>query len=161
RHFYSEARAEWVIRAARYRAGERLRPDLELLRAVERVGAPVLYALVCLNEAAVALRAGDATTTRDLAAAAHRAWRELDRKWGALLAQSLAIRAGAATNKKEILGLSEVAIGCPTQGIGIQVLGLLAAVESEVGPRFADAIPALLAPISPNHRGLRMDVLSA
>jgi serine/threonine protein kinase len=161
RHFHSEARAEWVQRTARYRARESLRPDIELVSAVERLGVPGIHALVCLTEAAVAFRAGAAETARELATMAHRTWSELGRTWGARFARCLAIRAGAETSAEEVAKLAEASVQSPVPGAGLQALALLAAVQPQIGALFADAVPALLSAIPVPHRSLRMDVLSA
>ncbi|MEM9192625.1 MAG: serine/threonine-protein kinase, partial [Myxococcota bacterium] len=54
---FFEGRAEWLMRATRYRRGEALEVDDELLQATAEFGAPDLDALVALTEAAVAWRA--------------------------------------------------------------------------------------------------------
>lgn len=161
RHFHSEARAEWVLRTARYRAGRRLLPDEELVHAVERLGVPELHALVCLTEAAVALRTEELEAARALASAAHRTWSELGRRWGASFARCLAVCAGAPASPGEVWRLAEEALVSPVPGAGLQALALLAGAEPALGARFTRALPALLAPIPERHRGLRMDVLSA
>ena len=163
---YGEARAEWTLRAARYRAGEALRPDVELVDAVTRVGVPSLTALVCLNEAAIAFRAGDRALAADLADRAARLWRRLDRPAGTLLANSLLVAASAAgatpeMNEQDIDALCEQAMDCPVPGIGLQALGLVCVGRPARRRRLRGPLSRLAAEVAPEHRGARMDVLSA
>ncbi|HZF48303.1 MAG TPA: serine/threonine-protein kinase, partial [Polyangiaceae bacterium] len=78
RHAFYEGRAEWLLRSIAYRTGvtDGAGPDGELVEAVARLGVAELLALVALNEAAVAFRAGDLGAARDLAGRARRLWIE-------------------------------------------------------------------------------------
>lgn len=173
---HAEARAEWLLRAARYRAGEALAPDVELVEVVTRVGVAGLTALVCLNEAAVALRAGDRALTSDLADRAARIWKQLDRPAGTLLATALAVAASDPAHRSRndesrshertgtdpgIDALCEQAITCSVPGIGLQALGLLCAASPARRRRHRRDLDRLAAGVPPEHRSLRMDVLSA
>lgn len=156
---YWEARAEWLLRSARYRTGEAREADHELCSAVARLGVPDLSALVWLNEAAVAMRAGDLSAAAELAGKAAKIWKEMARGWGALLARSLAIRCGAPSAREEILEMAVKASTCKLPGIGIQALALLAEAlpEARKAPR-DDA--ALTRGVPPACWSLRMDILS-
>lgn len=160
RNPYGEGRAEWLLRAAMYRMGEAATPELDLVDAVGRVGVPQLEALVCLNEAAVAFRAGALTEAAELSGRAAAVWREMLRPWGALLARCLALACGAAPDPGEVEELTERAIGCRVPGIGVQALGLLgkAFPEARVGQRVR--VGRLVEGISRARWGERMDVLS-
>ncbi len=162
RHPLAEGRAEWLLRSARYRAGDPLRPDVALVDAVDRLGVPKLAALVRVTEAAVAIRAGDRALARRLAGDAATAWRQLGRTWGSLLSRSLAIFAGEAASEEEIARVRELALACPVPGIGLQALALArggAAVQAR--QEMASLVQTLVRPIPPDRRHLRMDVLSA
>ncbi len=156
-----ECRAEWILRAARYRRGEALVPDLELVSSAERVAVPGLFALVCLNEAAVALRLNERVTAIDLATRAARTWRALDRTAGALLGRSVAIAAGSSAELSEQRALCEQAVACEVPEVGLQVIGLLRMANFKLVPDHAEALGKLYMTVPPPHRGLRMDVLSA
>ncbi|MCC6555479.1 MAG: hypothetical protein IT372_21165 [Polyangiaceae bacterium] len=158
---YGEGRAEWLLRAARYRLGEAVEPDLELVEAVARVGVPELEALVCLNEAAVAFRAGAARLAVELAGRAADLWRRLDRPAGALLARCLALACGAPAEDGEMSLLVGKALQCAVPGMGAQALGLLGRAAPAMRGQWAGAVEGLLEGIPRERWGLRMDVLSA
>nr|MBK7070576.1 protein kinase [Deltaproteobacteria bacterium] len=101
RHPYYEARAEWILRAVAYRTGRATSPDLELLDAVSSVGLRDVAALLCMNEAAVAWRAGDAETARSLSARALRQWSLTGWVPGLALVQPLAMLCGEAVDAEE------------------------------------------------------------
>ncbi|WP_437287594.1 protein kinase domain-containing protein [Sorangium sp. So ce406] len=160
RHAAFEARAEWLVRAARHRRGEAGAPDLELCEAVGRLGVDEVEALVCLNEAAVAFSAGSARVAAELSQRSARAWRELDRPWGALLARCLALASGAAPGDGEARALAERALQCPVPGIGLQALGLLGRTSAEARALLRDQVDRLAAGIPRERWSQRMDVLS-
>ncbi len=74
RHPYFEARAEWVLRAVRYRRGSDDRPDEDLLAAVVWLCESDLEALIFMTEAAFAWRSGLTARARELASHARRLW---------------------------------------------------------------------------------------
>lgn len=164
-----EARAEWLLRAARYRAGEPLTPDIELVEAVTRVGVPSLTALVCLNEAAVAFRTGDRALTADLADRAARLWKQLDRPAGTVLARSLTLAANGSgfsqrnekNEKEDLTALCEQAMACSVPGIGLQALGLLCLARPGLRRRVRKDLERLAGSVPREHLSQRMDVLSA
>ncbi|WP_437586794.1 protein kinase domain-containing protein [Sorangium sp. So ce1000] len=160
RHAYWEGRAEWLLRAARYRMGEAHEPDLELVEAVQRVGVQELEALVRLNEAAVAYRAGALELAAVLADRAAWLWRQMARPWGALLARSVALASGAGAQEAEVRALAELAVQCRVPGIGIQALGLLGPVFPEARPSWREAVRGLVHGIPREHWGRRIEVLS-
>ncbi|WP_437627889.1 protein kinase domain-containing protein [Sorangium sp. So ce1151] len=162
RHAWLEARAEWLLRAARYRMGEARAPDLELVSAVQRLGVENLEALVCLNEAAVAFRAGELDVARELSARAAEIWKQMDRPWGALLARCLSLSCGAPAQEGEVQALGVLATGCRLPGIGVQALGLLGRVfpEARSGSGWQDAVEGLVEGVPREHWGRRIDVLS-
>jgi hypothetical protein len=160
RHPHLEGRVEWLLRAAMYRLGEAEAPDMELVGAAAHVGVPELEALLCLNEAAVAFRAGEAAVAAELAGSAAEVWRRLDRPSGAVLARCLALASGASAREDEAPALAELAIGCGVPGIGVQALGLLGKAFPEARGAWREAAAALARGIPREHFARRMDVLS-
>jgi hypothetical protein len=160
RDVWREGRAEWLLRAAKYRMGEAGAPDLELVDAVARVGVPELEALVYLNEAAVAFREGELALAVELAGRSEKEWKALNRPGGPLLARALALACGARAEAGEVEALSDKAAACRIPGIGIQVLGLLGRAFPEARPRWQEAVPRLAGMIPREHWGERVDVLS-
>lgn len=160
RDAFREGRAEWLLRAAKYRMGEAGTPDLELVDAVARVGVPDLEALVCLNEAAVAFREGELVLAVELAVRAAKEWKALNRPGGPLLARALALACGAPAEAGEVEALSDKAAACRIPGIGIQVLGLLGRAFPGARPRWQKVVPGLAGMIPREHWGERVDVLS-
>ena len=160
RHAHLEGRAEWLLRAARYRMGETTAPDMELVEAVARLGVHELEALVDLNEAAVAFRAGLSAIAVELSGNAGRLWREMDRPWAELLARSLSLACGAAAQEGEVAALAERAMVCPVPGIGAQALGLLGRSFPEMRGSWRDAVGRLVSEIPRERWYQRIDVLS-
>ncbi len=160
RHPYWEGRAEWLMRSAKYRMDHVRQPDLELVDAVTRVGAQDLEALVCLNEAAVAMRFDIQEEAQMLADRAAALWREMGRPFATMLARALAIACGAFADTNEVNALVNRALTCKGAGIGIQTLGLLGRVFPERRTSWQHAITTLMANVPEKHWSQRMDVLS-
>jgi hypothetical protein len=137
RHPVFTLRAEWLVRVARYRSGERLEADHELVAAADELRLESLTASVALREAAFAFRAGDAAVARRLALKAERSWRNLQLLPElAVLARALAISNGEPASEIEAVTLMRSVIPSQTTGVSVQALGLLA-------PRFP-TLPAQL-----------------
>lgn len=160
RHPSWEARAQWLVRAAHYRMGIAGAPDLELVEAAAYLGVQQIEALIDLNEAAVAFRAGQPAVAARLAERAAAVWKEMDRPWGSLLARSLAIACGAAAHAGEAAALGAQALRCPVPGIGVQAVGLLGRACPAAREGWAGALEGLLEGIPREHWHLRIDVLS-
>ena len=160
RNPYWEGRAEWLLRSARYRMGNTQGPDLELVDAVARVGVVDLEALVCLNEAAAAMRAEAHDEGAALADRAATIWRGMGRPWATTVARALAIACGAVTDADEVEVLAERALACKGPGVGIQALGLLGRAFPAVRGRFRGAVAGLVRDVPEAHWDQRMDVLS-
>jgi len=160
RNAYGEARAEWLIRSAQYRTGQTHGPDMELVDAMALVGAQDLEALVCLNEAAAAMRADMQQAARTLADRAATLWRGLGRPFATMLARALAIAHGAPTTDAEMETLVTRAMTCKGPGIGVQTIGLLGMVRPDMRPSWLHAIEGLVRNIPRAHWNERMDVLS-
>ena len=117
------ARGEWILRSARYRRGDLMEPDRELLSAVESLGIPPVIALVATLEAAVAWRHRHADA-HELANAAHRHASVLGNMPVALLAHAMAV-----FYNRDLEAAQQVASmtqRCTLSGIAIQALSLVA-----------------------------------
>jgi hypothetical protein len=158
RHAFAEARAEWVLRSVAYRTGEARLADRELLESVAALSAPDLEAMVALGEAAVAYRAGESGTVRELARRAHRIWTESGESLGALLAASL-LHAEGERGSASAAELARRAVDCPTRGVGIQALGLIArGGERPEVPR--ETVSALAEGVPREHWNEPLEILS-
>jgi eukaryotic-like serine/threonine-protein kinase len=133
---------------------------MELVDAVALVGAENVEALVCLNEAATAMRANLLELARNLAERAATIWRALGRPYATMMARAVAIACGAAADENEVEVLAERAMTCNGPGLGIQALGLLGRVFPEKRPLWQHAIPKLVQDVPRAHWHERMDVLS-
>lgn len=155
-----EGRAEWIIRSAQYRTGKTKGADMELVDAVARVDAEEVEALVCLNEAAAAMRANQRAYARKLAERAATIWRGMGRPYATMLARTLAIACGATTNQDEMQVLATRALECKGPGIGIQTLGILGMIVPELRATWQNKVDELVKEIPRAHWKERMDVLS-
>ncbi|MDI3287815.1 serine/threonine-protein kinase [Polyangium sp. 15x6] len=160
RNPYWEGRAEWLARSAKYRTGQTRGPDLELVDAIARVGAQGLEALVCLNEAAAAMRAGMLGEGAALATRAASIWHGMGRPFATMLARALAIACGAPPDAGEVEALAERAVACKGPGVGIQALGLLGREFPAMRGRWQDAVAGLVREIPRTNWDRWMDVLS-
>lgn len=161
RSTHHEARAEWILRTASYRAGRTAEADLELCRAMSENGDANLEALVHLNEAAVAFRAGDRDTAASLAARAAAVWQRMERPWGQLLAASLAACARGSLPESRARAWAAEARACPSPDIALQILGLIGRACPDARASWTDALASLAASVPAECRHLRIDVLSA
>jgi hypothetical protein len=171
-----EASAEWIARSVAYRTGVPIAPDLELVEAAAQLRIGDTEAILCLNEAAIAFRAGRAPLARELARRAQRAWAALGEvSGGALLAASLALACGdggdgdrdrdrdgdGAQEAQETPLLIDRAVACSVPAVGIQVLGLLAlAGGRQVVAVGGETRAALAAQVPAERWDRRLDVLS-
>lgn len=156
-----EARSEWILRSVQYRTGQTADVDFELIDVVKMVGTDDIEALVCLNEAAVAMRLDLRSVARDLAERAAVIWRSLGRHYASALAQALAIAHGAVVQQDEVETLIERALESTGPGIGIQTLGLLGRTFPGRCSTWARTdIERLCRGIPRKHWPKRMDVLS-
>lgn len=159
RHPLLEGRAERVLRAARYRAGLVLEPDLSLVEGAAAVGQPDLLALMCMGEAAFALRAGSVEQAGSLAARAAGSWMPMGRLWEGALVRALA-DACMGANSPALRGqLVRRAAACSSPALPLQALALWAAVEP-LGPVELAMTHTLAARIPPAVWEQRSDVLS-
>lgn len=155
-----EARACWIERACLYRLERLAEPDAGLVAAVRAAGLGNLLALVAMNEAAVAWRAGDLPAARGFAMEAFRQWSVSGRRWAPDMARALALACGSEALPGEVEVLAAEARQCPVPAAGLQVLALLALAD--VGaPALAEADVARLAALVPEDCwGRRAAILS-
>jgi hypothetical protein len=124
---FHEARAERVLRSVAYRTGAARAADLELVEAATHLRVGDWEAMLSLNEAAVAFRAGEDDTAKHLAGRAESAYTAMGEvSLGALLASSLALACGADSTAEDVERLVERALSCPVASVGLQALGLVA-----------------------------------
>jgi hypothetical protein len=154
---YFEGRAEWLLRAAAYRRGETLAPDLALVEAASAVPVPEVEGLIGMTEAAIAWRSGQTELARDLS----RRTREFLTARGepliSLLVAALEVACGAPCSVEDAEKLSQRAAQNAPPEVALQVLGLLA-----LGGRRSDAarVASLLSAVPAGARGLCMEVMS-
>ena len=156
RHPLLEARAEWLIRTARYRMCEPLEPDLELVGSAATLGVPHVEAQIAFTEAAIAWRAGDRGQARALARRAEERWRStrtnVEFAW---LARALRIAAGEDTDAGAVVA----ATAASSRDAAVQTLGLLALADAL--PRDARGMLERVALTVPTRdREARLDVIS-
>lgn len=160
RNPYWEGRAEWLLRSVQYRTRQTRGADMELVDAVTLVGTDDVEALVCLNEAAAAMRAENREMARELAGRAATLWLASDRPYPTMMARALAIACGATTDTDEVEALATRAKTCTLPGIGLQTLGLLGRVFPEMRPSWQHALADLEKSVPRDHWQDWMDVLS-
>jgi len=161
RHPPCEGRAEWIVRSVNYRKGalDGQNPDVELVEASAQVGVADLEPLVCLNEGAVAMRAGDKMLAKELAERAYRQWRRQGERVGVLLSAAFFLAMGGRWSEPEARSLADSALVCTLPGVGIQVLALVSAAGVLI-PREGDRIESLASLVPEDRWDYRMDVLS-
>ena len=156
----SLARAERIARSARYRRGDRLAVDRELLAAAGALGVPLIEALICANEAAVAWRSGRRVLARTLAVRGSELAAGAGREPVALLQRALAVAAGEPLGPGEDEQLLARSDRCSVPGLAAQSAGLLALgghpaarALGEIVRRNAERLPAAL-------HGVRREIVS-
>lgn len=120
-----EGRGETLARACRYRSGEHLEPDLELVDSLRLVGSWSVEGMALITEAAVAWRVGKRSLARELAARARWTWECLGSMWPARLARGLEVAAGAAIETVEQQALTRALADCPLPRLRAQTAALL------------------------------------
>lgn len=157
RNAYLAGRAEWLVRSASYRLGRDHRVDDELLAEARRLGAPDLFGMISLVEAAHAYRARDARAAT-LAGEAYEAWASAGEPIASLLAGSLAIANGWPLPQQTRDRLRMAAWVCDVPGIGVQAAALLCQGGAPVPDRH---VRHRLASTVPKERwARRMEILS-
>ncbi len=151
------ARCEWLERAASYRLGRDMAPDLELVSAVEAFGAATMAPLVCLTEAAIAWRSRMPELTRDLAARAREGWERMGALPDAVLLMAcLSVVAGDLAQEPTALQRRATSA---SPDFSLQSLGLLA-MAGFITADGVEAARRALARIPRERWQRRIDVLS-
>ncbi len=153
--------ASWFTRTIGYRQGTTQPPEPERVEAPASLGLRELEGLFCVTEAAIAWRVRDLETAAALAARGEATWSAMGERAGALLlcaALHVASRPEAAIPEERIDQLARRAWACPTPGVGIQVLALLAHHRSP--PRDEGVEAELAGQVPREHWARRIDVLS-
>ena len=157
---FFEARAEWVGRTARFRAGTEMLPDEELVEATASLNVPDQLAVTCLSEAAIAWHARLFEVAARLAARTRRTWEMLGLRAGAQFAECIEIASGVASSDEDVLSLARALEASPVPGVAVQALGLLS-VRLPKHPWLLAAVQGAWERTEPALRPLRGDVLSA
>ena len=160
-----EAVLEFARRAVLYRRAVPLAPDLELADAALDVGSPATAAQILLNEAAVAWRAGANAEAVRLAHAAAASWRAgrppgASPSAGAVLADALAVAAGAALAPAELATLVGATRACTLVGVRAQAAALLARAHPALAADLRPIAPAAVEHDGSREKQCRREVLS-
>jgi hypothetical protein len=124
RHGHFAGRAEWLLRAVGYRAGDALAPDLELVAAAGALDVPYLQGLIGLTEAALAWRCGDRRAAGEVAAGARACFAAADLIAGRVLARALELHCTSGP-QSALDELARRVLAAPIPDVDWQVLGLL------------------------------------
>ncbi len=160
RHAYFEARAEWLVRATRYRQGHADDVDHELVDAVAAVGVGDLEALVCLNEAAVAWRLGRREDCIALARRVAELWSRSGWSWPLVLPRALALAARGRPDNADAASLARSAAECPAPSVGVQALALLALTAPVLRDELRPAVRAHAGQIARETWWARREIVS-
>jgi serine/threonine protein kinase len=161
RHAVGEGRAESLLRAIAYRT-ETLDDgpvDMELVEAASWIGAADVEALICLGEAAVAMRSNQRKLALELSERAYHAWQPVTERVGTILCASLLISQGGSISDAQTRRLVDAATTCQMPGVGLQALALLALGGVDV-PKDESLIQAFAQFVQKKHWSCRMDILS-
>jgi len=167
RHPLFEGRADWLMRAACYRAGVEQVPDVELVDALERVGSGAQAALAALTEAAIAWRLGDQALTIELADRAARNWTGNNKMSGIVLARALKAAAtrglvdqGIEPDELEPLCRQAISLARAEPVLGAQALALLSTAGAVIPDEGRRLMASLRADPSLAGRGEQRQVLT-
>lgn len=152
-----EARAEWLARAARYRRGESLSVDGELLEAVRELGVEDLKGLVAMNEASVAWRRGELEIGAALARTASSAFRATGNSAAEVLADALGACCDRSTERAR--ELTARLLECELPRVAAQAAALLCRADPTLRPDLAAVTARLDGDVFLERSG-RLEVLS-
>ncbi len=156
-----EARAEWIIRAARYRRGdESLVPDPALVHASRELGQRNQTALNALTEAAIAWRRKDNEAAREFADIAAAEWTAIRQTDPSLLARALGHAAGATLAATDVEEMLLELRGSTQPTTAIQTAGLLADGTPALAAACASVVEHLIQDLGSHPRDLRLEVTS-
>ena len=128
RHALYEAYAEWFLRVARYRLGEDLRPDWELVEATRQLEGGAIQGQLLFQEAVHAWRWQDLMSAEALATEAALAWSGDSRTALRTLPLALALASSTDATVEQAMELLAPAReeGAALPGIWLQIFGVLA-----------------------------------
>ena len=156
-----EAHAEWHARHARYRAGESLQPDLDLVAAAGQLGLPTWEAIILLNEAVIAWRAGQGEVAADLARRGARLAEATGMTSPAVAGRALGHIAGGTWLDPEQAAAEVASLRGETDAsMTLQSLGLIAGATETVPADWTSWGAELAAQLSPDELDIRIDVLA-
>ncbi len=161
RHPLLEGRATWLSRAALYRSGQSLQPDVALVDAMAQAADRSQVALVALTEAAIAWRESIHDVGRTLAMRAAGLWATCGIDHGSALATALALVCGEPRDEVDVGRIEKVALQCTMPRIAAQIVGLLAASGETVRDAWATSVNAFTDQCAESTRHHRADVISA
>lgn len=159
RHPRLEARAERMARAAAYRRGELLDPDLEFVAAAAAIGQPDVEALVAGTEAAIAMRTGDLALASGLTHRVASIWGSAGRRWEAALYSALGCACEGRATPADVRLAEDAATSCPSAELALQIVALTAAV-APLSKESLAAARAMVQEVPRGARTMRRDVLS-
>ncbi len=154
-----EGRAELLARAARYRAGEQLAPDEELVEALAVLGGEDLLGFGAMTEAAFAWRGGEGALADRLARRAEAAYRSLGMVEAAAMARALAL-AATGPHPEAVLADAWTEALRSTGPMALQALGLLLLAGRGGDAEARAVVRARLAGADARRPEQRQDVLS-
>jgi hypothetical protein len=123
------------------------------------VGAADVEALICLCEAAVAMRSKQDKLAQELSERAYQTWQPLTERVGGILCGALFVSMGGSISEAQERRLLEAANTCKIPGVGLQALALLASGGVEV-PKNESLLQSLAASVPKKHWSCRMDIFS-
>lgn len=126
KHAHYEGRALLTTRAALYRSGQGVSPDLELVEAIGALELPEIEGLCCLYECAIAWRGGQDKLAHDLAQRSRRLWSRSGNLWGAHLAHAVALMLTPMPAPEMVSECAQKLLSCPLERITLQGVALLA-----------------------------------
>lgn len=155
-------RVEWLRRLARYRRGEPVEPDVELIEAAEAAALPGYCAPLLLLEAAVHLRRESRVCGAALARRAADTWRALHALPDFVtLCACLELACVGAVDDELAARLCAATQQITTFGLELQALGLLALGGWRATDEARARASRRMDDIVPEKREVRLDVLSA
>ncbi|MDP2305169.1 MAG: protein kinase [Pseudomonadota bacterium] len=141
-----EARATWMLRMVAYRTDRALAPDLELVDAIGRVGAPLIEANVCFTEAGIAWRSeAHAEEAGWLARKAEALYLKQRNEGTRILGTALALTCEGERDPEPWRALAEAALAAPP-GTGLaQTLAMVAKSGVVWTEAWSDAVTRAIA----------------
>lgn len=135
-----EARAVWIRRGVAYRRAAPLSPDLALVDAVGALGAPRFAAMVLLQEATIAWRAGDCADAARIAARAAEVFAREGAREARVVCDALTMLAAGELDAGRWRSVAGEGLAFRGGDAQTQVLGLVAAAGVVWDPAWGEAV---------------------